>query len=77
MTPAWEDHEQPDTQWGDPEAWRGDVHRSAEEAWAPDPSLLWGPLPAEDIPLTLEEDLLGDEDDWIPGGWLEEWEGED
>lgn len=70
MPAAWEDAESPETQWGDPEAWRGGLHPAAEELWAPDPTTLWAPT--SDFSDDLAEEL-SDEDDWCPGGWLDDW----
>lgn len=76
MPSAWEDEEPNDARWSDPDAWRGDQHLPTDEGWTPDPGTLW--TSATDQVLEFEEELLSDEEDWCPGGWLEEWgdEGE-
>lgn len=71
MPSAWENEEPNDAPWSDPEAWRGDLHFPADEGWTPDPGTLWAST--SDLTSEFEEDLLADEEDWCPGGWLEEW----
>jgi hypothetical protein len=72
---AWDDDNATEPNWSDPEAWRGTVHPVEEEQWGPDLSTLWAPAP--ELPTTCEEELLLDEEDWCPGGWLEEWHMDD
>lgn len=70
MPAAWDADESTEPAWSDPDAWRGVVH--SELTWSPDPGTVWNSaLDAE--PFILEEDLLEDESDWCPGGWLEDW----
>lgn len=73
MPAAWDDENATAPTWSDPEAWRGDQHPAAEDdEWGPDVPTLWAPAP--ELPTAFEEDPLGEEDEnWCPGGWLEEW----
>ncbi len=72
MPAAWDD-DTPAPSWGDTERWRGDLHEPDEDSWAPDPARTWESL-VEQVPMTLEEELLDDgEEDWCPEGWLEDW----
>ena len=71
MPAAWDDDNATEPTWTDPEAWRGEVHPAGEEPWSPELPTLWAPAP--ELPI-FEEEILDDEEDWCPGGWLEDWE---
>jgi hypothetical protein len=74
MPAAWEEDEPSEPTWSDPDAWRGAGYH-LEPAWSPEPNTLWG-MPPGDEPFIIEEALLEDDEDWIPGGWLEDWDEE-
>jgi hypothetical protein len=75
MPAAWDAEEPTEPVWSDPDAWRGQVH-SADAGWSPEPHTQWGLV--ADQAFILEDELFEDEEDWCPGGWLEDWgdEGE-
>jgi hypothetical protein len=68
---AWDDENATEPTWSDPEAWRGEMHQAEDASWASDRSSRWA-SPSE-LPTVFEEDLLADEEDWCPGGWLDDW----
>ena len=70
MPPTWDDPEPTEVSWSDPDAWRGDRHPEESASWLGE-SLPFS-LADEPDPMVLEDDLLA-EDDWCPGGWLDEW----
>lgn len=65
MTEPWEEAE-PEAQWSDPEAWRGDEHPELPDDWCPDAGEGWVWAGNEEMP--------EDESD-EPQGWPEELAG--
>lgn len=71
MSAAWEDEEPTETPWSNPDAWRGDLHSEATHQWLSDEPTF--SFESSEFPPILDEDFLLEEDDWCPGGWLDEW----